>query len=373
MVDSQRIACFFSTSGHSGVDRVAKNLIPALARRGYRVDLLKVRLHGPDLGQAPAGVRILDLGSRHTNACLPVIVQYLRRARPVVMLSDKDRVNRLALLARLIARVPTRLVLRSGTTLSRDLVGRGRVKRAITRLSVGWLYRFADQVITNSRGAADDMSAYTGLPRERIRVVPNPVAPSALFEQPQPRPDHPWFDVGTPPVILGVGELCTRKDFATLIRAFALVRSERPCRLVILGRGKQREVLLDLASRLRVREDCELPGFVSNPFDYMAHAEVFAFTSLWEGNPFVLAEALAVGTPVVATDCPSGPGEVLDGGRYGRLVPIRDPEALAGAIAATLDDPPRPEVLREAARPFEVETSASAYLEALGLPHRCAC
>jgi glycosyltransferase involved in cell wall biosynthesis len=378
MLPASRIACFFSTSGHSGVDRMARHLIPALARRGYAVDLLKVRDHGPNLdptkGETPPWVRIVDLGSRHTYACLPALVGYLRRERPAVLLSDKDRVNRTALLARALARigaeVPTRLALRSGTTISIDLASRGPLERWVQRTSMGRLYRLADAVIVNARNVADDMAAYTGLPRGRITVVPNPVVPASRFTEPQPSPDHPWFAQGEPPVILGVGELGPRKDFATLVRAFALVRRQRPCRLVILGRGRGRDDLLRLAEGLGVQADCDLPGFKPNPQAYMAHAAVLGFTSLWEGNPLVIPEALAVGTPVVATDCPSGPREVLRDGRYGPLVPMGDADALAAALIRTLDAPLRPEVLKEAARPFEIEASTDAYLGALGLPRQ---
>jgi glycosyltransferase involved in cell wall biosynthesis len=367
MTDAGRIACFFSTSGHSGVDRVAKRLIPAFARRGYRVDLLKVRRHGPELSDRPPRVEIVDLGSRHTYACLPAVVRYLRRARPAVLLSDKDRVNRTALLARWLARVPTRLVFRSGTTISADLASRGAVERWVQRTSMGRLYRLADNVIVNSRNLADDMAAYTGLPRERINVVRNPVVPAAFFERVPPRPDHPWFAADAEPVVLGVGELCARKDFATLIRAFARVRAERACRLVILGRGGKREALLALARELGVDGDVDLPGFKPDPYGYMAHAAVFGFTSLWEGNPLVLPEALSLGTPVVATDCPSGPREVLADGKYGPLVPPGDPERFALALRDVLDEPLPPELLREAAAPFEIESATDSYLEQMGL------
>lgn len=367
MTDPTRIACFFSTSGHSGVDRAAKNLIPALSRRGYRVDLLKVRRHGPVLDEAPRGVRVVDLGSRHTYACLPAIVRYLRRERPGVMLSDKDRVNRTALLARFLARVPTKLVLSSGTTISIDLSTRSPVERWIQRNSMGKLYPFAESVIVTSAGVADDMSEYTGLGRERIKVVPSPVVPATLFDAKLPAPDHPWFAEASVPLILSAGELGTRKDFATLLRAFAQVRSHCRCRLMILGRGSEREKLLELANELGVAEDFALPGFVPQPYRYMAHADLFAFTSLWEGLGFVLIEALAVGTPVVSTDCPSGPSEVLADGKYGALVPIGDAQALSRAILQTLDDPLPPEVLREAARPFEIEAATDAYLTAMGL------
>lgn len=365
-----RIACFFSTSGHSGVDRLAGNLIPALARRGYRVDLLKVRRHGPELRDLPSGVEVVDLGSSHTLACLPAVVRYLRRQRPRVLLSDKDRVNRLALLARWLARVPTRSVVRTGTTVSVNLASRGALARWIERHSIGWLYRLADQVLVPSQGAADDMAAYTGLERARIRAVPSPVVPAALFAADLPRPHHPWFGVPDWPLILSVGELCTRKDFETLVRAFARVRTARPCRLMILGRGGARERLLALARDLGVAEDFALPGFVPQPYAYMAHAALLAFSSRWEGLPFVPVEALAVGTPVVSTDCPSGPREILQGGRIGPLVPIGDDAALARAMLATLDHPPPKALLQDAARRYEIEAGTDAYLDAMGLPRQ---
>ena len=365
-----RIACFFSTSGHSGVDRAARHLIPALAGRGYAVDLLRVRRHGPELSRIPPRVSVIDLGSAHTYGALPELVRYLKRVRPAVLLSDKDRVNRTALLGRFLARVPTRLVLSSGTTISIDLSTRGPLERWIQRNSMGKLYPFADAVIVNARQVAEDMADFTGLPRDRIQVVPNPAVPEALFHRECPVPDHPWFGPDEPPVILGVGELCTRKDFATLIRAFARVRAVRPCRLVILGEGSQRGRLRALAQKLGVASAVDLPGFQPNPYDYMAHSALFVLTSRWEGNPFVLPEALAVGTPVLATDCPSGPREVLDGGRYGLLVPVSDVQALAQGILQTLAQPLPKATLQEAARPFTIEAATDAYLRVFGLPLR---
>ncbi|MGQ9659179.1 MAG: glycosyltransferase [Thermochromatium sp.] len=368
MSQPPRIACLFSTSGHSGVDRLARHLLPALVRRGYRVDLLKVRKHGPHLEHCDPAPRIVDLGTTHTLLALPAVVRYLRRERPTVMLSDKDRVNRLALAARALAGTPTRLILRSGITISVDLASRGALERWVQRQSMRHLYRFADRVLVPSLGAADDMAAYTGLERARIRAVPSPVVPSPLFEASLPIPDHPWYAPEQPPLILSVGELCGRKDFATLLRAFARLRARRPARLMILGEGRHRERLLALAKSLGVEDDFALPGFVPQPYAYMAHAALFAFSSRWEGLPFAVVEALAVGTPVVSTDCPSGPREILDGGRYGPLVPVGDDVALAEAMRTTLADPLPRAMLQQAARRFEIETATSAYLDAMGLP-----
>jgi glycosyltransferase involved in cell wall biosynthesis len=363
----ERIALFFATSGHSGVDRAMQNLIPELARRGYTVDLLHVRNHGPELHDTHKKINIIDLGTSHTYTSLPAVVRYLRRYRPAVMLSDKDRVNRTALMARWLARVPTRLVLSYGTTASINLKSRGRFERWLQRNSMGRLYPYADNVIVTSNGVADDMSHYTGLARHHIEVVPSPVIPDSLLTEAPAVPDHPWFKDDAVPLILSVGELSKRKDFETLLRGFSILRAQRPCRLMILGRGKRRERLLQLAKELGISRDLSLPGFVDSPYAYMAHADLFAFTSRWEGLGFVLIEALAMGTPVVSTDCPSGPAEILQHGRYGLLVPVGDPQALSTAMAASLEQQMPKATLREAVVPYTVSAATDSYLRAMGL------
>ncbi|MFO1418470.1 MAG: glycosyltransferase [Methylotetracoccus sp.] len=363
----EKIAFYFATSGHSGVDRAMQHLIPAVTRRGYPVDLLHVRKHGPHFPTPPEGLRIIDLGASHVYNSLPAVVRYLKTEKPVVMLSDKDRVNRTAFFARMLSRAPTRLVFSSGTTLSIELANRGLIDRTLQRWSFGRLYRHVSNVIVTAEGVKTDMFEYTGLPLEKIEVVPSPVVPAELFVNAQPKPDHPWFQDGEPPVVLGVGELCRRKDFPTLIKAFAKVRRNVECRLVILGRGRDGEALQALAGELGVADAVSFAGFAPNPYPYMAHAAVFAFTSLWEGLGFVIIEALAVGTPVVATDCPSGPREILQDGKYGRLVPVGDVAAVAAAIEQTLSQRPDADFLRQAAAPYEIENSTNAYLKAMGL------
>lgn len=365
-----RIAVFLSTSGHSGVDRAMKHLVPELVARGYPVDLLKVRRHGPNLDFRHPGFRQLDLGTRHTYLALPALARYLRRARPAVLFSDKDRVCRTALAARWLAGGDSRLVFSVGTTISVDLAHRGALERWIQRNSMGRLYPFADQVIANSTGVADDLAAYTGLARGRIQVVPRPILPDAALDQHFPPPDHPWFGAGQPPLILGVGELGVRKGFDVLLAAFAGLRAERPCRLMILGRGNQRDALLAQAAALGVAEDFALPGFVEAPYAYMANAAIVAVPSRWEGLPLVLVEALALGTSVVASDCPGGSAEVLEGGRHGPLVPVDDRDALRQALAATLDRPLPPAQLKAAVRRYTVSAATDAYLAAFRLPAR---
>ncbi|MFP4247309.1 MAG: glycosyltransferase [Halochromatium sp.] len=361
-----RIAIFAATSGHSGVDRILVNLIEQWAAWGLRVDLLRVRRHGPRLEPVPEGVRCIDLGCSHVNTALPALVRYLKRERPRALLSDKDRVNRIAILARGLARRPSVLAVRLGTTVSVNLASRGLLERWLQRASIRLLYRFADRLIVPSDGVATDLVEQFGVERTRIQVAHSPIVSARLERLAQEPIAHPWLASDAPPLILGVGELGARKDFATLIRAFALVRAERPCRLLILGRGRQRERLLALASDLGVAEALDLPGFVANPYPYMRQAAVFALTSRWEGLPVVLVEALACGTPAVSTDCPSGPREILGACCPQALVPVGDHRALARALGETLARPPAPALLRARARAFAVDASARAYLAALG-------
>jgi glycosyltransferase involved in cell wall biosynthesis len=208
----------------------------------------------------------------------------------------------------------------------------------------------------------NDIAALTGLSRRRIVVIPNPVVTAELLDQARCPLDHPWFHPSAPPVVMGVGRLTRQKDFPTLLHAFAAVRASRPCRLVILGEGRDRPALAALAAALNINLDVDLPGFIPNPYAYMARAAAFVLSSAWEGSPNVLTEALALGTPVVATDCPSGPREILQHGRLGRLVPIGRPEAMADAIAAILDNPPLRKACREVLVRYAAPASAQRYL-----------
>src|SRR5262249_37227290 len=147
---------------------------------------------------------------------------------------------------------------------------------------------------------------------------------------------HPWFAPGSLPVILGVGRLTWQKDFPTLIKAFALVRSRQPARLLILGEGEKRLELETIVKELGLAADVCLPGYVDNPFAYMHRCSAFVLSSASEGLPNSLIEAMACGAPVISTDCASGTAEILENGRYGPLVPVGDVEAMATAISATL-------------------------------------
>jgi len=190
------------------------------------------------------------------------------------------------------------------------------------------------------------------------------VVRAEVWEKAQAPLDHPWFRPGQPPLLLAVGRLQMQKDYPTLIRAFAQVRQSRRARLLILGEGKERLMLEALIKKLGLEEDVSLPGFVMNPYAYMARASLFVLSSRWEGLPTVLIEALCCGTPVVSTDCPSGPREILRDGQYGQLVPVAQADALAKAIETTLADK-APNPPSESWQPYELEVVVSQYTKLL--------
>jgi len=363
---SDRVALFLPALTAGGAERVMLTLGRALLSKGFAVDVVVARAVGGYLSDVPPGARLIDLRARRTMLSMPALVRYLRRERPRVLLSALDHANVMAVLAARLARSGTRTVVSAHSTpslMTKVLpAGQRRMELLMLRLS----HRFADGVVAVSHGVADDLSRTLGVPRDRITVIYNPVVTPELRQAASDPVPHPWFRPCEPPVILGVGRLATEKDYATLIRAFALLRHQRPVRLMILGEGPERSQLERLVAELGVSEYVTLPGFVPLPYAYIARAAVLALSSLTEGLPTVLIESLALGTPVVSTDCESGPREVLQHGRLGRLVPVGDAQGMAREIASVLSLP-RPVVRDDAWRPFSIQTAVDAYVRALGV------
>jgi len=365
------LAIFIPSFGAGGVDRMLVNIAGGIAARGIPVDFIVSGRDGPYLAGLDDRVNCLELAAQEDDELTDALYRYVQAQRPRVVMTGKGRDDLIALRVReRLGGAGTRFVLRVGTAVS----GRAAVKMALPwqrrryRRRLHAMYASCDGVLANSRAVADEIAEAAGIPRERVSIVPNPTVTPELIRRAAEPPEHPWLQVEDgPPVILGIGGLRTQKDFSTLVRAFARLRRDRPARLLILGEGRQRRRLERLARRLGVAADVALPGFSANPYAALAHAALFVLSSRWEGLPNVLIEALAVGTPAVATDAPGGAAEILDGGRYGPLVPPGEPAALAEAMVRSLDRPPSAAVLREAARRYTLEVATDAYISALGL------
>jgi len=362
---AKRFAIFLPALYGGGAERVMLSLAAGLAGQRYAIDLVLAQAEGPFLGEVPGSVRLVELNPWHLRALrtigsLPALVRYLRNERPDALLSGLHA-NIIALWARRLAGTSQRVVISEHCTFSvQNQQLPGWYSRLMLRL-VRCFYPWANGIVAVSEGVADDLAQVAGIPRDRIRVIYNPIVTPEIQAKAKVLLAHPWFKPCEPPVVLAIGRLTAQKDFSTLIQAFARVRQTHAARLLILGEGEERPDLEALVRQLNLERDVRLPGFVPNPYPYMAQASVFVLSSRWEGLPTVLVEALYCGTPIVATDCPSGPREILRDGQYGRLVPVGNVASLALAIEAMLNGPtPRPP--RESWQPFELETAVNQYV-----------
>ncbi|MET1030854.1 glycosyltransferase [Domibacillus tundrae] len=339
-MEKKKVALFLPSLVGGGAERVMLSLASEFAEQEHHVDLVLAKASGEYMDQVPANIHIVDLDTSRVLYSLFPLIRYLKENRPQSVLSALDHTNIIAICAVTIANVNVRTIVSIHNNLTH--LSKVKKKRFVTQWIpslMKWSYKRADKVVAVSQGVAEDAMQRLELPEEKVQVIYNPVVDERLIEKADEPIDHPWFADGEPPVLLAVGRLTPEKDFPNLLRAFAKLRKTRPARLIILGEGEKRAEMEKLIKELGISQDVQLPGFVNNPYAYMKNARLFVLSSLSEGLPTALIEALACGTEVVSTDCPSGPREILQGGRYGSLVRIEDSEALFQAMKERLDMP----------------------------------
>ena len=380
-----RIALCSGRLGGGGIGMVMLNLAGALQARGHAVDLLHFSEDpGRVAGRAPPpGCRAVPIGARSRQA-LPGLLRYLRAARPDLVISARDYINVMMLTARRLSglgRKAPALIWSFHTHRASELAHQaGRADRLADALMRRQLNR-VEGLVAVSQGVAAGLVQDLGLPPGRLATIPNPVwTASRRAARLGPCP-HPWLagraplarpfiDAGGPdgggPVLLAVGRLAPQKDFATLIAGLALVRVSVPgARLIILGEGPGRAALEAQISSAGLQDQVDLAGHVPDVLPWLARADLYVMSSRWEGFPLALVEAMGCGAPVVSTDCPAGPHEILQGGRLGRLVVPGNPASLADAIQAALEAPGNTDAAMEAALGFDDALAAARYL-ALG-------
>lgn len=365
--NQSRVSLFVNYVGGGGVERVMFNLASGLVERGQNVDFVVGRAWGPHVKKVPSTVRVVDLNASGVLATTLALKKYLHKNKPAALLSAQHYANEIAIWAKHLSGESTRLVVSEHNTNSQAIRHiSSNTRKFLIPIFLKFFYPWADGVVAVSQGVSQDLTDNIGLSPDKVHTIYNPVITPELFEKAKISLDHPWFLPGEPPVILGVGKLEIQKDFPTLIRAFAQVRQVQPARLMILGWGEDQSKLESLVKELGLEEDVSIPGYIDNPYPYIAHAKVFALSSAWEGLPTVLIEAMALGTPVVSTDCPSGPREILEQGKYGYLSPVGDPNALAQSILTVLSGHSKP-VNQDWLAQFTSNIATQRYLEVLGL------
>lgn len=365
-MNRNRVALILPDLRGGGAERVAVNLANSFARRGHSVDVVLLMATGELLTDLQPGIRVMDLKAQRLRWALPALVRYLRKVRPASVLAFMWPLTVIALWARTISRVPTRLVVAEHTTWSRS--------ELLKRCSVGWQIRTSmrlffpksDGIVAVSQGAADDLAHFANLNPQSITTIYNPVVDNEHETEYTSAPSEPagWC-VGAHRRVLAVGTLKEIKDYSTLLDAFAALRQQVNAKLLILGEGEYRSTLETQAGRLGITDSVFMPGFVKDTAPYYCHADLHVLSSTGEGFGNVIVEALAAGTPVVSTDCPSGPQEILCGGKFGLLVPVGDAKALASAMHQSLTSKHDQGALIARAQDFSIEKAADKYQKLL--------
>lgn len=350
------------TAQFGGIEKVVINLVQDISQgKPGRIDLVLARAEGEFLAEIPNNVRIFDLNTFHVDrlrgsiSLLRPLVKYFKTEKPDWVVSNLRSYNVIAVLAKILARSSAKLILVEHISI-KETFDRTWLLPWLMRL----LYPFSDRVITVSRHMKFQLEKAIGLSSSHVEVIYNPVISSNLIEHAKASVNHPWFTPTQPPVILAVGRLESHKDFAMLIKAFAKLRQNQEARLVILGAGNQYRQLSQLIQKLGIEKDAALLGFTQNPYAYMSKASLFALSSRSEGLPTVLIEAMALRLPIVATNCETGPEEILDGGRYGWLVDVGDVNAMAQAMSNVLEGEQKP-IDQSWLQQFTVKTAAEKY------------
>lgn len=348
-----------------GAQHVMVRLANHFAKMGHPTTLIVSSAGGPHERKIDPDVTLVSLDAGNMLSAMVKLASYMTRRSPPTILTAITFANLPALVAKRIAGSDTKIVISERHACSKWLANRRFSRRVLYGRLIPWIYPWADALIAVSNGVADDLSKTIGVDREKIRVVYNPSIDAMSRPDPHVSPNHRWFRQPEAPVIVAAGRLHPQKDFETLIRAFALARERRKVRLLILGEGPERQSLEFLVSKLGLERDVVLHGYIDDPLPYFAAASLFVLSSIYEGFPNVLVEALACGAPVVSTDCESGPREILQDSRLGPLVPIKSPRRLADAIERVLDTPGDREARLRRAADFTVAHTAQGYLSVL--------
>lgn len=347
------IGFFIPSMRGGGAERVFANLANEFSKRNFKVDLVLAQKEGPYLKDISSRVNIVDLKAHRILKSFFPLIEYLKREKPDVLLSTLRHVNIISIVSKIMSRSSTRVIIKQASYF------RLSPNRIIMFLEKT-LFKKANSIIAVSEGVKKSLSEKLLIPEQKIKVIYNPVFNQKILEESNKEVHHPFFQDKKNKIILGVGRLSKEKDFPTLLRAFNSIKTSST-RLIILGEGQKREELENLVRELKLEEHVSMPGFVDNPYAFMSRVDVFVMSSLHEGLPNVLIEAMACGASIVSADCPGGPFELLDGGKYGRLFPVGNIYKLSEAILESLQHPMDKRILLNRAKNFSIEKAADEY------------
>ncbi len=325
------IAFYMHDLSGGGVERMRLTLIAALRAKGLAVSLILGQRNGPLESEIPQDLSVFDLHASRTILEIPRLVSFLRQNRPDILISSLDHNNIAALIAHAWTGFVSRLIVCQHNALLAER--KSGWKYRLVPFAYRILHRFADAFIAVSRGVANELCDVAKLPRAKISVIYNPVIGPDFEARANVGAPHAWFVNRSCPVFVFIGRLTTQKDVVTLLLAMQRLLRRQDARLIIVGGGEDLEKLRQMAEQRAIHYAIEFVGFQCNSLPWIKHADALVSSSRYEGLGNAIIEALACGTPVIATDCPHGPAEVLLEGTLGTLVPVGDFEALAEAMA----------------------------------------
>lgn len=366
---SPKIAFYLPNLEGGGAERAIVAVANQLASRGIDIELVMGNAIGPYLAEISPAVSTVEIGASSKLGSVVGLLKYLRNRKPASIMSALDLANLQLIAAAKLCAFQGNLFISQRATIGSSYDDVSPLHRQAYLTAIRIAYPFADIIISNSRAAAFELHEKFGIARDKIITIQNQIDSERVTGLSSEPLDDPWLAKGNAINIIAVGSLTPRKDLSTLIKALALVRQTRDVRLIILGEGHERPLLEGLAHRLGVQRAVYLPGFDANPYRWMKQADTLVSTSQAEGFPNVIGEALALGLKVVATNCPGDTADILEYGRWGRLVPVGDAAVLAEAILETLDDTSPPDGRKRVAD-FAPEKTIDAYLRAL-MPETC--
>lgn len=369
LTNKKKVSFFIPTLNAGGIEANTIRLAKGFIKDGFQVDLLVANSNGEYKERVSNEVNIIDFKCNKIIKTLPKLIRYIKTEKPSVLISASEGANIVTSISRFfLRRYSTKIIISIRTHLSTEYSEtNSKMKRFFPMISKVF-YPKVDGIVTVSRGVAEDVSELLQIPLKKISVIYNPIVDDTIEALSSEKIEHPFFkDSRDYPIILGAGRLTKQKDFETLLYAFKEVRKKMMCKLVIIGEGEERKRLEALIQELNISDDTDLIGFVQNPYSYMKNADLFVLSSAWEGFGNVIVEAMATGTNIVSTNCPSGPSEILEGGVYGELVDVGDYKNLSEGIIKVLKNPLPHNVLKKRANYFSVATALNKYKELAGL------
>ena len=364
-----KITFFIPNLKVGGAEKSTVNLLNNLDKSSYTLSLILANKEGEFLKDIREDLVIINLGTYSLVKIFFKLIKYFKKEKPDIFISIFPRFSIASIMAKIFSRSDTKIIVIEHTVFSLAATNaRNFFRRIIARflfpLLMKFFYRNSEAIICVSKGVAEDILKITGL-REKIKVIYNPIIDSKIYALAEEKASHPWILNKDCPVISAVGRLVKAKDYPALLYALSLVVNEKQAKLLILGDGEERKELELLANRLGIAEKVDFLGFQKNPYKFISKSNIFVLSSIQEGFPTVIIEAMACGVPVISTDCKAGPNEIIENRENGLLVPVGDEKSLAEAILQLLNSKALREKFsregRNIAEYFTIEKSVKEY------------